>query len=294
MNIGFVGLGMMGYPMAHRLSDAGHVVTVMDLNPDVTARFVTDHPGATAAVSRDDFIGVEIMITMLPDSNVVEATVWGTDGHDGLAAVLPRDATLIDMSSSEPLRSRRLAQDLAEKGIRFLDAPVSGGVRRAVDGTLAIMVGGEPDVLASCKEVLDAMGKNITHVGAAGTGHAMKALNNYVSAAALVATAEALQLGQAFGLDPQTMVDVMNSSTAKNNTTENKAKQFMLSRTFNSGFSLSLMAKDIGIAMGLGQAIDHPLQLGNEVLQMWRDANEALGKGADHTAMYRHLESTQK
>lgn len=211
-----------------------------------------------------------------------------------MAAAMRRDTVLIDMSSSEPMRSRELGATLARQGIAYLDAPVSGGVKRAVDGTLAIMVGGDPAVAERCDAVLRTMGKNITRVGPAGAGHAMKALNNYVSAAALVATAEALHVGQAFGLDPQLMVDVMNNSTAKNNTTENKARQFMLSNAFNSGFSLSLMAKDLGIVMGLGQSVAQPMPLGDEVLQMWRDANETLGKGADHTEMYRYLQGKNK
>lgn len=294
MKIGFIGLGMMGYPMAHLLAQAGHALAVADLNPAASSRFVAEHAGAVQAAAPADFSGADIVITMLPDSNAVEATVLGADGKPGVASAMKRGAVLIDMSSSEPMRSRRLAATLAEKGIDYLDAPVSGGVKRAVDGTLAIMVGGEPAVAERCDAVLRAIGKSITRVGPAGAGHAMKALNNYVSAAGLVAAAEALHVGQAFGLDPQLMVDVMNNSTGKNNTTENKARQFMLSNAFNSGFSLSLMAKDLGIAMGLGKSVSQPMPLGDEVLQMWRDANESLGKGADHTEMYRFLQGMRK
>lgn len=294
MKIGFIGLGMMGGPMAHLLAQAGHALVVSDLNREAASRFVAEHADAAQAGSPADFAGADIVITMLPDSNAVAATVLGKDSKPGVAAAMRRDAVLIDMSSSEPMRSRELGATLARQGIAYLDAPVSGGVKRAVDGTLAIMVGGDPAVAERCDAVLRTMGKNITRVGPAGAGHAMKALNNYVSAAALVATAEALHVGQAFGLDPQLMVDVMNNSTAKNNTTENKARQFMLSNAFNSGFSLSLMAKDLGIAMGLGQSVAQPMPLGDEVLQMWRNANETLGKGADHTEMYRYLQGKNK
>ena len=294
MNIGFIGLGMMGYPMAHRLAEAGHTLQVRDLNPAVTTRFTAEHPGASAAGTAADFAVADIVITMLPDSNAVEATVLGADGKPGIAAAMKRGATLIDMSSSEPLRSRQLGKTLAGMGLQYLDAPVSGGVKRAIDGSLAIMIGGEPSVLAQCGDVLNAMGKNVIRVGDAGAGHAMKALNNYVSAAGLLATVEALHVGQAFGLDPEVMVNVMNNSTGKNNTTENKVKQFMLSQAYNSGFSLSLMAKDLGIAMGLGASISRPMQLGDEVLQIWRDANETLGKGADHTEMYRYVQGRAK
>jgi 3-hydroxyisobutyrate dehydrogenase len=294
MKIGFVGLGMMGYPMAHRLAEAGHTLAVMDLNPSTVARFVAEHAGTVAATAAVDLRDADIAITMLPDSNAVEAIVIGNTGQPGLRDLMKRGATVIDMSSSEPMRSRELGNTLSAKGLNYLDAPVSGGVKRAVDGSLAVMVGGDAKVLAACDDVLKAMGKNLTHVGPAGAGHAMKALNNYVSAAGLVAMVEALHVGKKFGLDPDLMVTILNSSTGKNNSTENKAKQFMLSGAFNSGFSLSLMAKDLGIAMGLGQSMEYPMHLGEEVLQIWRDANDALGKGADHTEMYRFLQEKSK
>lgn len=290
MKIGFIGLGMMGYPMAHLLAQAGHTLAVMDLNSATASRFVTEHNGAVVAADVKDLHDADIAITMLPDSNAVEAMVLGSSGKPGLRELLRRGATVVDMSSSEPMRSRELAKTLAASGVNYLDAPVSGGVKRAMDGSLAVMVGGDADVLAQCEDVLKTMGKNLTHVGPHGAGHAMKALNNYVSAAGLVATVEALHVGKAFGLDPDLMVSILNSSTGKNNTTENKAKQFMLSGAFDSGFSLSLMAKDLGISMGLGRAMNYPMQLGEDVLQIWRDANQTLGKGADHTEMYRFLD----
>ena len=290
MKIGFIGLGMMGYPMAHLLAMAGHTVAVMDLNSATVARFVSEHAGAIATADLKDLHDVDIAITMLPDSNAVDAIILGSNGKQGLHDLLKKGATVVDMSSSEPMRSRELAKALAAKGLNYLDAPVSGGVKRANDGSLAVMVGGDAAVLEQCENILKTMGKNLTHVGPHGAGHAMKALNNYVSAAGLVATAEALHVGKAFGLDPDLMVSILNSSTGKNNTTENKAKQFMLSGAFNSGFSLSLMAKDLGISMGLGQAMNYPMPLGKEVLQIWRDADKSLGKGADHTEMYRFLD----
>ena len=291
MKIGFIGLGMMGYPMAHHLATAGHTVAVMDLNSATVARFVSEHAGAVAIADLKDLHDVDMAITMLPDSNAVDAVILGINGKQGLGDVLKQGATVVDMSSSEPMRSRELAKALAVKGLNYLDAPVSGGVRRANDASLAVMVGGDAAVLEQCENILKTMGKNLTHVGPHGAGHAMKALNNYVSAAALVATAEALHVGKAFGLDPDLMVSILNSSTGKNNTTENKAKQFMLSSAFNSGFSLSLMAKDLGISMGLGKAMNQPMPLGQEVLGLWRSADQTLGKGADHTEMYRFLES---
>jgi len=289
--IGFIGLGMMGKPMAARLHAAGYPLLVGDALPAVIQAFVDAHPGATAARDGAAFDSCNAVITMLPDSDAVESVVLGAAGGKGVAHYVKPGALIVDMSSSQPMRTRALAQSLGQRGILFLDAPVSGGVKRAIDGSLAIMIGGDAGVLESAREMLGHLGKTLTHVGAAGAGHAMKALNNYVSAAGLVAAAEALHAGKRFGLDPSVMTDVFNSSTGRNNTTENKVKPFMLSGAFNSGFSLALMAKDLGIAMALGDAVGTPMRLGHEVLGMWSTASQQLPKGADHTEMYRWLES---
>lgn len=287
--VGFIGLGMMGSPMAARLHAAGYPLVVHDALETTLQRFVQDHPGAQAAQGPQDFAACQVAITMLPNSDAVDATVLGAEGRAGLIDVLPEGALVIDMSSSQPLRTRELAQALATAGKRFLDAPVSGGVKRAIDGSLAIMVGGDEAVFASQRALLGQLGKVLTHVGPAGAGHAVKALNNYVSAAGLLAAAEALHVGQRFGVDPAVMTDVLNNSTGRNNTTENKVKAFMLSGRFDSGFSLSLMAKDLATAMSLAESIGVPMRLGEEVLELWEQADETLGKGADHTEMYRWL-----
>ena len=290
-HIGFIGLGMMGRPMASRLHAAGHDLIAFDASAAAVRAFGDAHAGAVAADGLPAFAACRAMVLMLPDSDAVEAVVLGRDGAPGLIGVLTRGAVVIDMGSSQPLRSRALAERLQRAGLQFLDAPVSGGVKRAIDGTLAIMVGGDAAVLAAQHGLLAHMGRTVTHVGAVGAGHAMKALNNYVSAAGLLATVEALHVGRRFGLDPALMTDVLNSSTGKNNTTENKVKPFMLSGAFNSGFALALMCKDLGIAMSLGRAIQCPMPLGDEVLSLWSEAAAELGKAADHTEMYRWLAS---
>ena len=289
MNIGFIGLGAMGYPMSHLLAAAGHTVTVMDLHTEATARFVDEHPGAKVASTLNDFADANIVITMLPNSDIVDSVVLGVE-QAGLVSVLKKGSAVIDMSSSEPLRSRALFEKLTAQGLDYLDAPVSGGVKRAVDGSLAIMIGGPENLVAKYRQVLELLGKNLTHVGPAGAGHAVKALNNYVSAAGLAAVAEALHVGEAFGLDPAVITAVLNSSTGKNNTTENKVVQFMLSGKYNSGFSMELMVKDVGIAIKLGESMHSPMDVGQSVLASWRDANQTLGKGADHTEMYRFID----
>jgi 3-hydroxyisobutyrate dehydrogenase len=285
--VGFIGLGMMGWPMASRLSAAGYRLVVRDALDAITQRFFYEHAGVVCAAGLQDFAACQVVITMLPNSDAVDATVLGAPGHPGLLDVLNADALVIDMGSSQPLRTQALAQALAGAGKRFLDAPVSGGVKRAVDGSLAIMVGGDEAVFASQRGLLLQLGKVLTHVGPAGAGHAVKALNNYVSAAGLLATVEALHVGQRFGLDPAQMTDVFNSSTGRNNTSENKVKPFMLSGRFDSGFSLALMAKDLATAASLASSIGTPMRLGEAVLDLWAEADTALGHGADHTEMYR-------
>lgn len=292
--VGFIGLGMMGRPMAARLHAVGLPLVVADRTPAALAAFARACPGARAAATLADFAGCAAVVTMLPDSDAVDAVTLGERSADdspvGLIDVLRPGAVLIDMSSSQPLRTRALARALARAGIGMLDAPVSGGVKRALDGSLAIMVGGVTAVFDRWRPLLGHLGHSITHVGAAGAGHAMKALNNYVSAAGLVAASEALHAGRRFGLDPALMTEVLNQSTGRNNTTENKVKPYMLSGAFDSGFSLALMAKDLGTAIGLGESIGVPMPLGDRVLALWRDADRDLGAGADHTEMYRWLD----
>ena len=285
--IGFVGLGAMGRPMARRLVEAGHAVTVFDIDPAATQRVVDEAPGAAAAPALAALGSADLVITMLPDSNVVEATV---EGPQGLASKLQPGSTIVDMSSSEPARTRALAQRLQAQGLAMLDAPVSGGVRRAVDGTLAIMVGGPEAVLERWRPVLGVLGRTITHVGAAGAGHAAKALNNYVSAAGLVAACEALVMARAFGLDPGVLNDVLNQSTGRNNSTENKVRQFILSGRFDAGFSMRLMGKDLATARDVGRTLGLQMPLCEEVSRIWEAASAGLPPDADHTEVFRHLE----
>jgi 3-hydroxyisobutyrate dehydrogenase len=189
------------------------------------------------------------------------------------------------MSSSSPVGTRDLAEELAASGIDLLDAPVSGGVKRAIDGSLAIMVGGAAEVIAKVRPLLDIMGKSIFEMGAVGSGHAMKALNNYVSAAGLTAACEALQIGERFGLDPELMTDILNVSTGRNNSTEVKLKPFIIPKNYASGFSLGLMAKDLRTADDLARHLGVPAPFSAAVAALWDEALAALGAQADHTAI---------
>jgi 3-hydroxyisobutyrate dehydrogenase len=165
---------------------------------------------------------------------------------------------------------------------------VSGGVKGAVAATLAIMVGGEAALAERYDELLSAMGRRF-HIGSLGSGHAAKVLNNYVSAAGLAAAAEALRVGECFGIEPRTLLDAINASTGRNNSTENKFAQYILNGKFNSGFALGLMTKDLALAMEVADACEVPADLGRATLELWREAEKAVGGAADHTEVARYV-----
>lgn len=289
--VGFVGLGKMGWPMASRLVDAGFPVTVLDANEEVAARFVQERGGRRASTLRDLAAASDVVITMLPDGEVVRRVVLGSDGTEaGLLAGMRPGSILVDMSSSDPVGTRSLGQICRERGVAMVDAPVSGGVPRAAAGTLAIMAGGDPEVIDKLEPIFSVLGQRVFRTGPLGSGHAMKALNNFVSAAGLIAAAEALLVGRAFGLDPDTMIDVLNASTGRNNSTENKFKQYILSRTFNSGFTLDLMLKDLTTAVDLARKTGTPALFASACRELWAAAKAGLEPGADHTAVVKWLE----
>lgn len=287
--IAFIGLGMMGRPMAARLAEAGFKLRLYDLSQKAVSDFVGAHPSALATASpKAAAQGADALITMLPDGKVVRQVV--IDGRDAAREGLAPGALVVDMSSSNPVDTQKLARDLAASGAALLDAPVSGGVRRAIDGSLSIMVGGAAADLERARPVFSAMGKTVTLCGAAGAGHALKALNNYLSAAGLVAMCEALVVGEAFGLDPGTMVDVFNSSTGKSNATEVKGRQFVVSRTFAAGFTAGLMAKDLRTAGDVANHLGLDMPMLKQSAGYWADAVSRLSPAADHTEIFRYAE----
>ena len=226
---------------------------------------------------------------MLPDSRIVDALLWHSDQGQNLAQSLRPGQILCDMGSSDPMHSRENFSKLAALGVAFIDAPVSGGVKRANDATLSIMVGGDKQAVDQTLPVLQAMGKNLVHVGQAGAGHAVKALNNYVSASGLLAVCEALVAAEKFGIDPHLVNQVFNTSTGKNNTTDVKVENFMLSEKFNSGFALALMRKDLQTAFGFIDQMGTPAEFSKLCLSTWAQAETRLEKGADHTALFKYL-----
>jgi 3-hydroxyisobutyrate dehydrogenase len=288
--VGVIGLGHMGRPITMRLAAGGVRLAVYDQRLDV-AREVAAACGAEPAASLAALARAsDVVITLLPDGDAVRRVALGP-GEDRLAGAMAAGSTLIDMGSSSPTGTRALGDALAAHHIHMLDAPVSGGVRGVAAGTLAIMVGGDPAVVESCRALLARIGQRIFPTGALGSGHAMKALNNLVSAAGLIAATEALLIGRRFGLDPRLMLEVLNASTGRNYATEHKLAQFVLPRTYAAGFSLALMVKDLGTALALARDTGTPAPFGSECLALWSQAAATLEDGADHTAVVRWFES---
>ncbi len=277
--VGFIGIGNMGWPMAANLLKAGFDVIVTDVAPDRAARFMAEVGGHAAANAVDAAAGADAIVTILPTSKHVAEVVAQIQGS------LSAGALIIEMSSGVPSVTRTLAAAVQAAGAGMIDCPVSGGVARAKTGDLAILAGGEASLIDRALPVLTAMGTSIHRCGEIGAGQAMKALNNLVSAGGFLIGIEALLIGQKFGLDPALMVDVLNASTGMNNSTQKKFKQFVLSRRFDSGFGLDLMAKDLTIALEVGLDTATPTPFAALCREMWASAATLLGPGQDHTAV---------
>ena len=282
--IGFIGIGSMGWPMAARLVQAGFDVTAFDAQPGQAEKFATQMAAQAAPDCATLARQSDLVFTMLPTSAIVEQVL---NGQTGVLAGLRPGSVVIDMSSGVPAHTRRLAERVAAAGSEMVDAPVSGGVPRARSGELAIMFGGPPATLTRARGALEAMGRSIMPTGDVGSAHAMKALNNLVSAGGFLIGVEAMLIGQQFGLDPDVIVDVLNASTGMNNSTQKKFKQFVLSRKFDSGFGLDLMVKDLGIALDIGAHSGTPTPFASLCRDLWASAVKVLGNGQDHTAVAR-------
>jgi len=305
--IGFVGLGNMGIPMTRRLVGAGYQVRGYDMSADAVAAFeaigTSDAGGGVTAVTDLASVGdgADAVILMLPDSDIVERVVLarlagesaeGTAG--GLLASLPPGATIIDMSSSDPARTRALAAQVALAGVTLLDAPVSGGVSGARAGTLMIMVGGPAAAFERFQPMLATLGKKVVHAGDVGAGHAIKALNNLMSAAHLLASSEALIAGRRFGLDPAVMLEIVNGASGRSGSTENKWPNYVLTEKYDAGFSIKLMVKDVKLALSIEHATGVPSAASEAVVATWEAALADLPPDADHTAIARWLADRTK
>ena len=283
--LGFIGLGNMGMPMCRRLIDQGYTVFLYDVNPASLVPFAGT--SAQASPSLLHLAGhAEIILLSLPNSTVVEQVILG---EQGLRAGLSAGQVIIDLSSSRPSSTQQLAAALAGLHVHLLDAPVSGGVPRAREGTLAILVGGEREVFEQQMPLLQIFGGQIFYMGGHGTGHLTKALNNLLSATSLASAIEAVLVGRRYGLDASMFIAAVNASTGRSASTEVKFPRFILPETFDDGFALGLMNKDVHIALEAAAEMDIPMLLGSCVGEIWQAAeDQGLGK-AGHTTLYTFL-----
>ena len=284
-NIGFVGVGKMGARMVRRLIDAGYHVTIYDpvesaMEPLVKAgAAMADSPAAVASAA-------DVVFASVPTPPIVLAVAVGPNGViEG-----KRAKVFIDTSTTGATVAKQVAEGLAAKGITAVDAPVSGGIKGAEKGTLAVMLSCPESVLGTVKPILEVLGKIFVVGTGAGQGQTMKLLNNLLSATAMAITSEAMAMGVKAGLDPSLIVDVFNAGTARNSATQDKIKQHVISRTFSYGFGIGLLNKDIRLCMGEADALGVPMVVGSAVRQLLSIVTASEGLDADMTAMARTVE----
>lgn len=286
MKVAFVGLGAMGQPMARWLLSQGFNVAVTDTNADLAASFGTNW----AATAEEASAGADILITMLPNGKIVRDVLLGSGNA---ANALAPDAVVVDMSSSDAAGTVLLGADLSAKGIRLVDAPVSGGVVLAGQGKLALMVGGSDDsAFAKVEPVLEALSGKLLRVGRLGAGHAAKAINNAVAACNFAIMSEGLELGRRFGLDGSVLLEVVNGSTGRSGVSEGLFPAQVLGERYALGFALALMTKDVGLADALRNDLGLELPMLEQTLAQYRAALDALGNGADFTEFHKFVQQS--
>ena len=288
MKIAFIGVGTMGLPMAKNLVTKGFAVTAYDTNADATKAAAS--AGMTAAASAAEAVTTaDLVITMLPSSPHAEAVYVG-DG--GVLAAARKGTLCVDMSTIDPAVSRRIAGVAAERGLRFMDAPVSGGVPRATDGTLAIMVGGSPSDFDEARPVLSAMGANVILVGPVGSGEVVKLCNNLIAGVTAVAVSEAFRIAEGFGVDPKVVTEVISKSSGHTWIMEHMhpvaglVPKAASTNGYQPGFMTDLMCKDLGLAVDAARGLRVPVFVAPAAQQLYRLASShGLGR-KDFTSVY--------
>jgi 3-hydroxyisobutyrate dehydrogenase-like beta-hydroxyacid dehydrogenase len=283
--IGFIGVGRMGLPMATRLIAAGHPLVAFDVQGQALGAIAA--AGATVAASPAEVASrAEIVMASLPMPDVVRDVALGENG----VAAGTRRRIFVDLSTTGPQMARTIAAALAARGVIAIDAPVSGGIAGAHKGTLAVMLAGPAAECEALRPMLSAIGK-VFYIGAgAGMGQMMKLLNNLLSATATAATSEAMVLGVKAGLDPKIMIDVINAGSGRNTATEDKFPRAILPRSFDYGFALGLMSKDVNLCIAEAEALGVPMWIGNAVKQLWLYGLGQGGPDQDFTALVTHIE----
>ena len=285
MKIAFIGLGIMGKPMAKNLLKAGHQLRVFDRNTAVLEEMKA--AGATiCSCSAETVEGVDLVLTMLPNSPPVKSVMLE---DDKLAEKMPKTAAFIDMSSINPVASREIAAELAKYGIDMLDAPVSGGQPKAVDGTLAFMVGGKEEVLNKFKTVLEAMGSSVVLCGDVGAGNVTKLCNQTIVAVNIAALAEALQMGQMCGVEPEKIFQAIKGGLA-GSTVMNAKAPMMMDQNFQPGFRIDLHIKDLSNVVDAAKVVDAPIPLTQTVLEMMKILHHDGDGSCDHSALLKYYQ----
>jgi 3-hydroxyisobutyrate dehydrogenase-like beta-hydroxyacid dehydrogenase len=289
-SVGFIGLGIMGTPMVTNLHKAGYRLTVHDLNLDCARQLAKTLGSETVSADTPQEVAErsDVVITMLPNGGVVQEVVFG---KQGLASGFKAGAMLLDTSSAEPWLTKQTARRLAERGVSMVDAPVSGAQWGAREAKLVFMAGGAEADIERVRPLLDRMGNVVFHLGPVGSGHAMKCINNLVTAITLSGTAEGLVIGKAYGLDPAVMVDVMNVSTGMSWISQTHIHSRILSRTFDDPFKLELMLKDIGIATALARETGVAAPVSGLGHQLWQAAARSASPGASISEWVRWVEN---
>jgi 2-hydroxy-3-oxopropionate reductase len=283
--VGFIGLGIMGKPMAKNLMEAGYELVLYNRTLEKAEELAED--GAEVAANpREVAANSDIVVTMLPDSPDVRNVVAG---EDGVLEGIQEGALLVDMSTISPVVTEELAAKLGERGASMLDAPVSGGDVGAIEGTLSIMVGGSEEDFERAKPLFDVMGKTVNHVGPTGAGQVTKAANQVVVALTIEAVSEALVLGSKGGVTPEKILDVLSGGLAGNKVMEVKREKF-LSHEFDPGFRSELHHKDLGIALAAGREYGVVLPVTAIVDQMLLTMKKKGWGGEDHSALLRVIE----
>lgn len=285
MKIAFIGLGIMGKPMAKNLLKAGHQLRVFDRNAG-TLEEMKAAGAEICSCSAETAEGVDLVITMLPNSPHVKSVMLE---DDKLAEKMPKTAAFIDCSSINPVASREIAAKLAEYGIDMLDAPVSGGQPKAVDGTLAFMVGGKEEVFNKFKPVLEAMGSSVVHCGDVGAGNVTKLCNQTIVAVNIAALAEAMQMGQMCGVQPEKIFQAIKGGLA-GSTVMNAKAPMMMDQNFQPGFRIDLHIKDLNNVVDAAKSVDAPIPLTQAVLEMMKILHHDGDGSCDHSALLKYYQ----
>ena len=287
MNVAFLGLGAIGRPMAAHLARPPFTLAVWNRTAERAARFAAETGARHAATPADAARGAAVVVTCLPTSPDVERLL---DGPDGLLAGLASGALLVDCTSGDPATSQRIAARLAERGVAFVDAPVSGGVVGAEAGTLTVMAGGDAATLDRARPVLEAFGRRIVHCGDVGAGDAVKAVNNALLAVHIWSAGEGLAALARAGVDPAVALEVVNASSGRSNASENLVPQRVLTGAFPRTFRLALLDKDVGIAADFAREQRVPTPLLQLTAELFRLARAEHGEEADHVEAVRTIE----